>query len=92
MADETKPSWKQGTLTFSGCCSRWADTDKEITEDYLAVILMAELIKLNTKLAQDFPKALRKEKTEPWAIDVLQHWKNVFSVDTINEATGGLRW
>jgi len=34
---------------------------------------MAELIKLNTKLVQDFPKALRKEKTEPWAIDVLLH-------------------
>jgi len=67
-------------------------TRKLLRTTYLAVILMAELIKLNTKLVQDFPKALRKEKTEPWAIDVLLHWKNVFSVDTINEATGGLRW
>lgn len=48
-------------------------TRKLLRTTYLAVILMAELIKLNTKLAQDFPKALRKEKTEPWAIDVLLH-------------------
>lgn len=48
-------------------------TRKLLRTTYLAVILMAELIKLNTKLVQDFPKALRKEKTEPWAIDVLLH-------------------
>lgn len=50
--------------------------------------LTVAFIKLSTKLAQDFPMALRKEKSEPWAIDVLVHRKNVFSVDTISEATG----
>lgn len=51
-------------------------------------MLTAVSIKLNIKLAQGFPEALRTEKSEPWAIDVLVHWKNVFSADTINKATG----
>lgn len=35
--------------------------------------LIVVFIKLSTKLAQDFPMALRKEKAEPWAIGVLVH-------------------
>lgn len=52
------------------------------------MILTVPFLKLSTKLAHDFPMALGKEKSEPWAIDVPVHWKNVFSVDIINEATG----
>lgn len=52
------------------------------------MILSVVFIKPKKKPAQDFSMALRREKAEPWAVDVLVHRKNVFSADTTNTATG----
>lgn len=62
-----------GNTYSNSCCYRSANTNKQIIEDYLSLMLTVMSIKLNIKLAQGFPKVLRKEKSEPWAIDVLVH-------------------
>lgn len=55
----------------AGKALRAAGIHGQAAEDSPALMYGAVLGKESTKPAQDLPAALRKEKAEPWAIDVL---------------------